>query len=115
MLKVAPFLLLLLLASRIVSVRLCMAKDSATSRDASLMAVMIPRGLAAAVLASAPVVAGVAGGADVENVVNTVIVTSIVATALLIFLLERTPVSRVFEKLFSGYRSPAQAKAVAKS
>jgi len=101
--EVASLLALVLLVSRLISVRCCVARDSATCRDASLMAVMIPRGLAAAVLASAPLYAGIAGGAEVETMVNSVIAVSIVYTTVLIFLLERTAVGKLAGWLFSRY------------
>lgn len=61
-----------------------------TSRsDASLAAVMTPKGLAAAVLASMPLQAGLGGGAAIQDTVYAVILFSIAATTLLTFLLER--------------------------
>jgi NhaP-type Na+/H+ or K+/H+ antiporter len=60
-----------------------------TRADASLAAVMTPKGLAAAVLASMPLQAGLAGGTVIQDAVYAVILFSIAATTLLTFLLER--------------------------
>lgn len=57
--------------------------------DASIASVMTPKGLAAAVLASMPLQAGVADGAAMQDAVYAVILFSIAATTFLTFILER--------------------------
>jgi len=69
-----------------------------SSGDAAIAGVMTPKGLAAAVLASMPLQAGVAGGAAMQDAVYAVILFSIAATTFLTFILER-----------GGVRAAAQA------
>ena len=67
------------------------------------MGVMIPKGTAAAVLAAIPLQMGLIGGDQMQNVIYAVVVTSILVTALFIFLLERTSLARFAGVLFAGY------------
>ena len=62
---------------RIPAIRLMVDKSTPRS-DASLMSVMTPKGLAAAVLASIPLQQGVAGGETIQNVTYAVVLFSIV-------------------------------------
>jgi potassium/hydrogen antiporter len=101
--RLALLLLVLLLLVRILAVRLCVAKTSTTRRDAALIAVMIPRGLATAVLASAPLYRKMENGLEVQEIVYTVISLSIVATTFLIFVLEKTSFGGSFRKLYADY------------
>lgn len=71
--------------------------------DASISAVMVPKGLAAAVLASIPMQMGLASGELIQCIVYAVIVFSIVLNSLLVFLLEKTPVSGFYNWIFSGF------------
>lgn len=87
---------------RIPAIRLMVDKSTPRS-DASLMSVMIPKGLAAAVLASIPLQQGIAGGETIQNVTYAVVLFSIMLTSLLVFLLDRTRVSRLYEKVFSRF------------
>ena len=72
-------------------------------RDAALIAVMIPRGLATAVLASAPLYRKMENGLEVQKIVYTVILLSIVIVTLLIFILEKTSFGGAFRLLFRDY------------
>lgn len=74
--------------ARILVVRGALPADVPRA-DASVAAVMVPKGLAAAVLAALPLQAGLACGAVVQDVVYAVVLCSIAATTLLTFLLER--------------------------
>ena len=76
--------------------------------DASLMAVMVPKGLAAAVLASIPLQQGIIGGELIQNVTYAVVLFSIVLTAVLIFLLGKTKLSKFYEKMFQGFSSSTE-------
>jgi len=71
--------------------------------DASVMAIMIPRGLAAAVLAAIPYQAGVTGGMFIETTTYAIILISIVICSVLVILLERTPVRRVYAAVFKKF------------
>jgi NhaP-type Na+/H+ or K+/H+ antiporter len=64
---------------------------------------MEPKGLAAAVLASLPLEAGIAAGQTIQDVTYIVIFFSILACSILIFLLERTAFSRAYRKLFWAF------------
>lgn len=100
---IALWLLFLLLLVRMLAVRLCVSKATTTKRDAALMAVMIPRGLATAVLASAPLYRKMENGLEVQKIVYTVILLSIVIVTLLIFILEKTSFGGAFRLLFRDY------------
>ncbi len=96
-------LTLVLLLSRILSVRLVVDRAETSIEDASFMASLIPKGTAAAVLASALVNIGVPGGELVQNIIYGVIIISIVTTASLIFMLERGGIKRLYAIVFNRY------------
>jgi NhaP-type Na+/H+ or K+/H+ antiporter len=70
--------------------------------DAMRMAVMAPRGLAAAVLASLPLQANLPGGPMIQGVTYMVVLFSIGLTSVLVFLLDKTALRRLFAWIFSG-------------
>jgi len=74
---------------RIPAVKLSV-KKSIAPKDVSVMAIMVPKGLAAVVLASIPLQQGVIGGEMIKNITYGVVLFSIVFTSLLVFLLEKT-------------------------
>lgn len=71
-----------------------------SARDASIMAVMIPKGLGAAVLATVPVQQGIEGGETIQTVTFAMILFSTILTTALVFLISRTRLSRVYETVF---------------
>lgn len=71
--------------------------------DATIMAVVIPRGLTAAVLASIPFQQGVSGGEIIQNIAYAIILISIIFTSLLIFLIDKTGISKFYGWLFSNF------------
>jgi NhaP-type Na+/H+ or K+/H+ antiporter len=71
--------------------------------DASFIAVMVPKGLAAAVLASYAVQSGLVGGEFIQNVAYAVVLFSIVINSVLVFAIERTPIRSMYLWLFKGY------------
>ncbi|MDO8872538.1 MAG: cation:proton antiporter [Methanoregula sp.] len=73
---------------------------SIPASDAAIVAVMDPKGLAAAVLASMPLEAGIAAGQSIQDITYIVIFFSILVCSVLIFLLERTSFAGVYRKLF---------------
>jgi potassium/hydrogen antiporter len=79
-------------------------------KDAMRIAVLAPKGLAAAVLASIALQRGVLGGEVIQNVVYAIILFTIVLTALLVFLQDRTPVGEFYSALFRGFRTGAQTE-----
>lgn len=96
---------------RIPIVRLSVPRNT-RPKDAAFMAVMIPKGLGAAVLASLPAQQGVAGGEIIQSVVFSIILCSTFLTTILTFLVDKTHLSRVYIWIFGlmglkGQRSPA--------
>jgi NhaP-type Na+/H+ or K+/H+ antiporter len=71
--------------------------------DASVMAIMIPKGLASAVLAAIPFQAGVIGGMFIETTTYAIILFSIVICSLFVILLERTPVKMLYAAVFRKF------------
>ena len=74
-------------------------------RDASLVAIMSPKGLAAVVLASMPLEQQIREGAMLQSITYSVVFLSIVLTSLLSFLIERTILARFYALLFRGFGS----------
>jgi NhaP-type Na+/H+ and K+/H+ antiporter len=80
--------------------------DKAITRfDASVAAVMVPKGLAAAVLATLPLQAGMENGAVIQEVTYAVILFSIIAATVLTFLIEKSRLRQLYASLFSRYAS----------
>lgn len=71
--------------------------------DASLVAIMSPKGLAAVVLASMPLEQNIAHGSDLQNVTYCIVFFSIVLTSVLSFLIERTRLAKVYALFFHGF------------
>jgi potassium/hydrogen antiporter len=98
----AALAVLLVYAARVPVVRASF--DAGTTReDASVAAVMAPKGLAAAVLASVPLQAGFAGGAAIESFAYAAVLCSIVLTSALVFFLRGGPVRAGYRALFAGF------------
>jgi cell volume regulation protein A len=70
---------------RVLAVRVSV-KRATPSRDITLMMVMIPKGLAAVVLAGIPLKEGIAGGDIIQNITYGAIIFSIIITSLLVFM-----------------------------
>lgn len=88
---------------RLVGVRLCLGPLIPDPKTGTLLGVMMPKGLAAAVLAAAALnSSGMPRGEEVNNLLYGVILYSILFTALLIFATERLNLSR----LFAGWLFP---------
>lgn len=99
----------LVFAFRPIAARLTLNR-AIPKKDATRIAALAPKGLAAAVLASIPLQRGLMGGELIQNVVYAIILFSIVVTAVLVFLQDRTPVGRLYALLFSGFRTGDQAE-----
>ncbi len=68
-----------------------------SAADGSIVASLIPKGLAAAVMAAAAASEpNFPNGDEVDNLIYAVILFSIATTALLVFLFEKTQLHRVF-------------------
>lgn len=75
--------------------------------DASLVAIMSPKGLAAVVLASMPLDRDLPGGQQLQSVTYSVVFISIVFTSVLSFLIERTWLARLYALFFRHFGRPA--------
>ncbi|MBN1176683.1 MAG: cation:proton antiporter [Dehalococcoidales bacterium] len=85
---------------RIPAVKLSV-RQAMGNKDFSVMAVMVPKGLAAVVLASIPLQQGVAGGEIIKNITYGVVLFSIVITSILVLLLEKTRLPDLYAWIFS--------------
>jgi len=85
----------LMLIARPVVVRLVVNKDVLV-HDASVMSVVVPKGLAAAALATLPLHLGVGQGELILEVVYAVILFSVLGTSLLVFGVHRTGLRRSY-------------------
>jgi cell volume regulation protein A len=87
MLGAALAIVMALLASRLATIHFLHREG--TAMDSLLMSVIVPRGTAAAVLASIPLQLGISGGSIVQDTINSAIILSIIITSLLVLLVER--------------------------
>ena len=70
--------------------------------DISLAAVMVPKGLAAVVLATLPLQQQVVGGELIKDITYGVVLSSIVLTSFLVLLIEKTKMADLYGWLLSG-------------
>jgi cell volume regulation protein A len=77
-------------------------RNSIPSKDLATITVMLPRGLASAVLAAIPFQRGMEGGDVIQNLAYAVILFTIILTALLIPVVEKTNSNTTFIKVFPG-------------
>lgn len=75
----------LLLVARVPAVRFALPRHAASLRDTGLAACMIPKGLAAAVLAALLVEQKVPGAEELQSVVYSIIFFGVVFTSILVF------------------------------
>jgi NhaP-type Na+/H+ or K+/H+ antiporter len=73
---------------------------SIPASDAAIGAVLDPKGLAAAVLASMPLEVGIAAGQSIQDITYIVIFFTTLVCSVMVFLLERTAFAGVYRKLF---------------
>lgn len=65
-------------------------------KDFAVMSIMVPKGLAAVVLASIPAQQGIDGGDIIKNITYGVVLFSIVLTSFLVLLMEKTPLVKLY-------------------
>ena len=87
-------------ALRIPAVKASIRK-AIPQKDLSVMAVMVPKGLAAVVLANLPVQQGIVGGDIIKSITYGIIVFSIIFTSILVLLLEKTPLPKFYAKILT--------------
>ncbi len=84
---------------RIPVVRFSIRKPTSTN-DLTMMSILFPKGLAAAVLATIPFQQGIEGGAFIRDITYAIILISITLTSVLIPLVERSKTVRGFYAIF---------------
>jgi cell volume regulation protein A len=87
------------------------APTGTSAGDKAVMAVMAPKGLAAAVLGAVPLRLGLAGGEAIQGFTYLVVLFSIVATAFLVWAQQFPVVIRVYARVFGpggSARAPAK-------
>lgn len=82
-------LVMLMIIIRPMVVKVVVKKDVLV-HDASVMSVMVPKGLAAAALATLPLQIGIKQGEVILGIVYAVILFSVLGTSLLVFAIHRT-------------------------
>jgi cell volume regulation protein A len=92
-------LVLALLLSRFLSVRLTLSHFGDVG-DAMAASVLIPRGIAAAVLAFLPLQMGIEGGEVIRDLINSAVIVSILATGFMTFGIERTSLATALRRFF---------------
>lgn len=90
--------------------RICSGTDY-TLRDRSLTAIMAPKGLAAAVLATLPLQNGVEGGELIRDVSYMVVFISIALTAVLVVVMARPALQPALARVFGGDQLPGSLPA----
>ena len=86
---------------RLFSVKVAV-KKSYPKLDISIASIMVPKGLAAVVLASIPLQENVAGGDIIKNVTYGVVLISIVITSLLVLSMEKTKIVDLYGWILSS-------------
>ena len=100
-----------LFAMRILIVKLSFHKedDPLPVGDKVFMSGIVPKGLAAAVLATIPVQRGIPGGETIQNIVFAVILFTIIFTSILVPVLDKeNAISRFYKKRFMAKEQTIQ-------
>ena len=98
---------LFILRIPIVKLSVHREKESIQTEDKMFMAGIVPKGLAAAVLATVPLQRGIPEGEIIQNVVFAVILFSIIFTSILVPVLEKNnAVSRFYRRRFEPKQDP---------
>jgi NhaP-type Na+/H+ or K+/H+ antiporter len=96
-------LTLVLFIARIPVVHLSLSRKTTPRRDAMACTLMLPKGLAAAVVATIPVQMGLPGGELIRNTTYAVVFLSILFTSGLILSFERGWLNNLARRLYPGY------------
>lgn len=95
-------LVAMIYAARLLLCRLVVSRKT-TRYEASIMSIMVPKGLAAAVLAGMPLQAEIPGGEIIQNVVYAVVLISIIVTAVMVPLMDKTRLKGYYERFFNSF------------
>ncbi len=85
--------------ARLITTRLII-KENFTWNDKAMISVMVPKGLAAAVLAGLPLQYGIEQGEQIRAITYYVVLISILVTSLMIPLIKNTPVGYLYQWIF---------------
>jgi NhaP-type Na+/H+ or K+/H+ antiporter len=113
LIMVAIILCILAFIIRVLAVKISI-KKSIPLLDISIASVMVPKGLAAVVLATIPLQQQVVGGETIKNITYGVILISIVMTSLLVLLIEKTKISDLYGWVLSPRFPRLRPKIVAR-
>jgi len=91
---------------RLPAVRFTLDRKN-TVAEASVMAAMVPKGLASAVVAALPVQAGFPGGEEIQGLTYAVVLLSIMLTSALIFLIDKSALGRLYGLIYTGFKEQA--------
>jgi len=89
-------------------VRLFFSAEETSRREALLASVLVPRGLAAAVLAMIPVNLGLQGGEALASLVAMTVFWSIASVSVMVLLVERGKLDSVGALAFGSFSHPEQ-------
>jgi cell volume regulation protein A len=106
---IALLLTAVLLLSRIIAVQYSLDRKGTKVQEASLVATLVPKGTAAVVLASLPIQMGIPGAGAIQHIIYGVVIFSIVGSAILVFLVERTAVAGIFHYFMKMYSRPEES------
>jgi len=101
LLIVAVLMTILIYIMRLLLTRFALRGPGYQLRDTAITSMMIPKGLAAAVLASLPLQYGVIGGEVIRDTTYMVVLASISFTALLVALYPLTRVQKMYAALLN--------------
>lgn len=108
-LSASVVIILLLYFARLWIARFTLSRKSTSADEAALVAVMIPKGLAPAVLASLIAQKNLPGGDTVQAIVFSVVILSIVTTAVLVPLIRREPMRALYMTALKPFLSGGDA------
>jgi len=99
-------------AVRPLVVRLGLSRTTTPRRDAIIASVLVPQGLASAVLAGVPARMGVEDGPAIEAAAVGAILITIASSSLLVFAADKRVVRRVWGRFFGSYLEDPRLPAV---
>lgn len=111
-------LTIVLFTLRILIVRFAISKrkEALPANDMVYMATMLPKGLAAAVLATIPAQAGIPGGENIQNIVFAIILFTTIFTSVLVPIIEgKNLISKLYLFIFRNKESILETADVASS
>jgi cell volume regulation protein A len=98
----AVAMMLIILAVRLFLTPTMLPRTISRS-DAAVVAVMVPKGLAAAVLAGLPLEAGIEGGELIQSATYAIVLVSITLAAIFVTMKDRAPLKPVFDRVLADF------------